>query len=156
MSQTLKEALIKIEKSLDGFATKRQMGIYARRGANLIMQRTRLGKGVDKNNGPQKALKKLGLPYKKQRAKGKPPLSPLTSKSKSNLTRTGELLSSIGGKGLGVRKALIYIKGKRNQDITEWQVDQGRRFLRFSRPEINNLARQIGNDLEKYINKTLN
>ena len=158
MAIKLDIAMKQISKSLDEFATKRKMGIWAREYARLIGKRTRLGKGVDENNSPQKSLKKLtSKKYIRQRFldKKRGGLSAQTRPAKSNLTRTGELLNSLTGKGLGTRKATIYPVGKRNEKVTKWQEDQGRTYLRLSRPEINKLTRQIGQELEKYIKRAL-
>jgi hypothetical protein len=169
---TINEAVKKIKDQVDKFASREQMGIYARDMAKLIGVRTRLGRAVMQNGATTSAMKKLSESYKKQRKgqiaffssggrvipyvpKSPPRLHTETTPSKSNLTNTGEMIDSLVGRGVSVGRGIIRLIGRRNQDIGGWQEDKGRVFMRLAKAEITRLTRQIGNDLEQFIKKSL-
>lgn len=122
------------------------VGVFAR---DLIVKRTRLGYGVEKDLGSKKRLAKLSPNYIKRR-KMFAGLSENTRPSRSNLTLTGQMLNSI----ISTAKAgIIEIKptgtrtdGKRNADIAQYNEDGGkgrpkRIFMRISQLEFKQIVR---------------
>ena len=102
------------------------VGVFAR---DLIVKRTRLGYGVEKDLGSKKRLAKLSPNYVKRR-KMFEGLSENTRPSRSNLTLTGQMLDSIISTA---KTGIIEIKptgrrddGKRNVDIARYQEEGGR------------------------------
>lgn len=136
--------------------------------ANQIKKRTQLGFGVDEN-GKQFKLNALSDSYKAQR-KGEvafftdqfgnvipyepevpPNLSRNTTPSKSNLTKTGEMLESLTGE-VSDNQILINVKGLRkdgsgltNEEVKDFVEAQGRTFLSLTSGERKELAREIKN-----------
>jgi hypothetical protein len=133
-------------------------------GADTIVKRTRLGYGVPFNGANKQRLKPLSNSYKQQRAgklafftitngstrfvvpytpRVKPRLDSTTGPNKSNLTFTGELLTSIevikAGKGeasIGFRRGTRPGSTLTNEKLNEYIEKQGRIFFRVSRAEL--------------------
>ena len=139
----------KLEKTVEETISKaalKDVGVFAR---DLVVKRTRLGYGVQKDLASKKRLAKLSPRYVKRR-KMFDELSENTSPSRSNLTLTGQMLDSITVK---VSKGSFEIKptgkrrdGKRNADIAQYNEDGGRGrpkriFLRISKLEFNQIVR---------------
>jgi hypothetical protein len=122
------------------------VGVFAR---DLIVKRTRLGYGVEKDLGSKKRLAKLSPNYIKRR-KMFESLSENTRPSRSNLTLTGQMLDSIISTA---KTGIIEIKptgrrddGKRNADIAQYNEDGGRGspkriFMRISQLEFKQIVR---------------
>jgi hypothetical protein len=144
-----KEIKIRTEKAF----SNQLMNNLSKDMAERIRKRTRTGKGVDYMGADPRPLNRLkSEAYVKARARRANRTK--TTPRKSNLTFTGQLLDSISGRSLGVRKFLIYLKenrndGERNSDIAEYQERQGRKFLYFSKPEI----KAIYNYIRRYLKK---
>ncbi len=136
--------------------------------AEKISTRTRLGYGVESTGGTKAKLEALTPEYIRSR-KNFPGLSSETRATKSNLTRTGQLLDSVGVLSAGNGKASISAlgtrdDGKTNRDIAKFQADGimrkttkehsaglvKRPFLNFSEAEvkqIQNFIRKIASQL---------
>lgn len=141
----LKKFLKKIEKTLDEAKKKPVMQSLAEEAVRLIVKRTRLGYGVTRNLGTRSNLKRLKASYIKQRKSFKS-LSTSTRPGKSNLTLTGDMLSSV--KVISIKDGKVSIGptgnnryGESNQNIAEWNADRGRTFNRLSLNEFNQLRR---------------
>lgn len=98
-----------------------QLGAMA---SDMIRLRTRLGYGVEKPGQPRSKLATLAESTKKERKrlKGKGRLNESTSPNKSNLTRTGQLLSSLGVLSYGKTSVTVGVSGPRNDGKTNEQV----------------------------------
>jgi len=119
--------------------------------ASIIVKRTRLGYGVDKEYGQKQKLAPLAPSYIKQR-KMFAGLNPLTTPKRSNLTRTGQMLDSVQAI---VRRGVIYIEptgtrddGKKNLDVAIWNHKGNARrnrpprvFMNLSQLEFNQTVR---------------
>jgi len=120
----------------------------------LIERRTRLGKGVDKSGGLVK-LKPLSEKYIEQRKKTN--LSELTTAKRSNLTRTGEMLSSIFGSRDGTIFTFFFAgsrsDGYNNSEIAVFARKNGRPFFDLSTSERNGLSRKISKVIKESIKK---
>lgn len=126
--------------------------------ADTMRVRAQLGGSVDKTGAKKKSFKKLSEKYIEQR-KSDSNLSSLTSPGKSNITRTGQLIESLRGRG---KKAGFEITpdGSRNDGLTNEEVADfvekgGRPFLNLSDIELKKLARLIEEQLSDEINKKL-
>jgi hypothetical protein len=112
---------------------------------SLIVKRTRLGYGVNRNGSKRFRLAALSEGYVKQRKKGG--LSSFTRPKKSNLTRTGQMLESV--KVIKASRGVITIgpegrrnDGKTNDDVAIWNANRkGRSFIFISDNEYNQLRR---------------
>ena len=159
ISEKLKKAVsASVDKSL------------ARKLANTIKIRTQLGFGTD-GSGKQSRLKPLSDSYKKQR-KGEiafftneygqvipydpdyvQPLYSKTTPSKSNLTRTGEMLESLRGfvndNTITVQVTGIRDDGLTNREVLEYTEEDGRPFLYMTNAEKNELIRELKNRIMK-------
>ena len=82
-----------IEAALGKGINPKNLSITARKTANSIKKRTRLGKGVKQDGAKLNKLDPLTPTYKKQRKKLK--LSSDTTPAKSNLTKSGSMLNDI-------------------------------------------------------------
>lgn len=134
--------------------------------AEIIKRRTELGFGVN-DNGKQVKLKPLSDSYKAQRrgdiafytdANGNkrvfrpdrpPKLSSRTTPAKSNVTKTGQMLSSIKGT---IKNSSIFINvsgrrndgsGLSNEEVKDFVEAQGRRFLFLTSAEKKQLTRKL-------------
>jgi hypothetical protein len=143
--------------------------------AELIRVRTRLGYGVEKNDGPRQRLKPLAqstidqragklaffttpdgvvIPYKPDT---KPTLSGFTTPKKSNLTRTGQMLASIKPFDAKLGEVKVGPKGSRggesltNEKLMEYVTDAGRPFNYHTKTEIKQLQQLV----EEIITKLL-
>lgn len=126
----------------------RELGEIA---ADMVRLRTRLGYGVQSTGEPREKLKPLSENYKKQRKKMD--LNENTSPSKSNLTRTGQLLSSIGVKSITGNQVVIGPQGSRddgkdNSEIAQYVSEQGRPFNNLSDVELKRLKERVRKDLQ--------
>jgi hypothetical protein len=138
----------KIEKFLDSTVNKRQMTALGNFSIDLIVKRTRLGYGVNRDLGERSRLRGLKPSYIKYRQsqQRRGYLDSTTTANRSNLTLTGQMLRSMrvirpeDGKisisPYGVRK-----DGKRNEKIAEYQAASGRVFNKLSLNEYNQLLR---------------
>lgn len=118
---------------------------------DMIKLRTRLGYGVDRDGAQREKLKPLSEKYIK--ARGKNSLSSETSKGKSNLTFSGQLLNSLTIISANVKNVVIGAVGSRrdskanNAEVAGYVAEQGRKFLNLSNVEKKRLADQIKRDV---------
>lgn len=147
-TQALKNIFNRINKALKEAVSNKEMNELATFSLSLIVKRTRLGYGVNKQFGSKKKLKPLSEKYKNFRRKFAG-LAESTTASKSNLTLTGQMLESMDvikakdgqivlaptGTRSGVGRRL------KNVTVAEYQADQGRIFNRLSQLEYNQVLR---------------
>lgn len=112
--------------------------------ANLIVKRTRVGYGVDRNQGEKQRLKALSNRYIEHRKQSS--LSSTTNAKKSNLTFTGQMLESVKVIRASNGKILIGPTGTRrdgqtNTEIALVNANRGRAFNNVSRLEFNQILR---------------
>lgn len=105
-----------------------------------IRIRTQLGYGVDTNLSEKSRLKPLSPKYVQAR-KINTFLSNMTTPKKSNLTRTGSMLSSLKIKSMSHNAIRIGptgadMFGVSNSSKAFWQEKMGRVFLRMSKQEV--------------------
>ena len=87
-------------------------------------------------------------------------LSPLTTPSKSNLTRSGQLLDSIAVQSAAQGHAEVgptgmRDDGKSNADIAKWQEEKGRPFNHLSNVEVKRIKETIQKDLRAEMKRRL-
>jgi len=129
-----------------------------------IVKRTRLGVGIDER-GNSTRLKALTKNYKKTR-KGSIGLSSSTTAAKSNLTATGQLLKSLTAVKIKLEDGVKFVitvgdnRGRNlqggpskvgNKKIVEYQEKQGRKFLGFTKPQLNQISREIRQIIIKFL-----
>ena len=123
---------------------------------DTIKKRTRLGFGVEANEGTKGKLKPLSPLYKKQRKKLK--LSSETSPSKSNLTLSGSMLDNLDSKvnqqqlKIRVRPKGRDRKGVGNKQKAGW-VSVVRPFLYLSKPEIKRIKKYLSEEIDNIVKK---
>lgn len=124
----------------------------------IIMRRTRLGKDLSGNK-----LKPLSTGYIKERKRLADQLSTLTTPKKSNLTASGQLLSSIQGNRQGT-KIVFRFKDQRtktafggskitNSEVAGYVRKQGRPFFGLTKTEATALEKRVSNILKKAVRK---
>lgn len=122
-----------LEKDRDPIA--QAMAVEA---ARLVQSRTRSGKGVATDGGSSYPLKPLSPAYIAQRRHSR--LSSFTSATKSNLTRTNQMLGSLKAKKKSAGAWSIVIDGTRDDGKTNAQiakyVSRQRPFMFFAGDEI--------------------
>jgi hypothetical protein len=112
--------------------------------AEQIQKRTLVGYSVRENGGQQSKLKPLSEQYK--RFRGAEPLPSSTTPGKSNLTLTGEMLSSIVVRTVP-NGVILSLSGFPAQKCA-WQEDQGRPFFHLSKAEIAKLAMVVKREIK--------
>lgn len=167
MDKVFEEIKRMVDKATDKAVSKNFLGALGKILSKDIKVRTRSGLGTEeaKDGGRLKRLEPLNSePYKKQRKRDKN-LSTKTSPSKSNLTRTGQLLDSIisrvKGKKIEIsfkegRKPDKYGKTVKNDDIVTWQETQRRPFFYISAPEQTRIDRLVRKKIEQELKKLNN
>lgn len=143
--RSLRNVMRRIEQSIDEAIQPQHMIPVAEHAVDLIVKRTRLGYGVDRQFGSKQALKRLSDPYKEFRKRFSG-LSDATSPGKSNLTLTGQMLDSV--KVIRATKGKIHFgptgnrsDGLSNMQVAKYQERQGRVFNRISQLEYNQTLR---------------
>jgi hypothetical protein len=155
---TFKDVRVQLEGVVREILSKtylRSVGDFA---ADMIRLRTRLGYGVARDGASRERLKPLSPGYKKQRKKMK--LNENTSATKSNLTKTGQLLSSVKTKAVTNKGVLIGPEGSRrdgltNEELGQYVTEQGRPFNHLSNVEIKRITDKIRQDVQTMILKAL-
>lgn len=150
-----------INKSFDKVLDKKTTKKLGESLAQDIVKRTRLGFGVINTGENKHKLLPLSEPYVEKRRvdarNGK--LSSRTTPRKSNLTKTGQLLDSIDGRGKKAQFEVYLKKENRtdtnttNSEIVFHQEGQGRPFIHASRLERKRLNRKIFDLLIKELKK---
>lgn len=174
--QALKEAVNEIKKP----ASMSQFGEQIR---SMIKIRTRVGFGVDRTGDTKHPMKPLSDNYierrqilqgmagvradrkgdsakglkgnaKRQKLYENYGLSPETTASKSNLTRTGQMLDSLAIKSVSTGRVSVGPTGSRtgsehsNADIAEFNAEKGRSFNFLSDIELKRLNDSIKQKLK--------
>lgn len=139
------------------FSAQSQQAI-ANEMADSVRIRAQLGGSVENTGSKKKAFKALSDSYKQQRKKFSG-LSDKTTPNKSNITRTGQMIESIRGKGKA-NGFLLELAGSRDDGLTNEKVagfveEQGRPFMNLSDIELKKLARLLEENLADEINKIL-
>lgn len=117
----LNKILKRIDKSIVEVTKPVVLKDVAKFTVDLVVKRTRLGYGVEKNFGQRKKLGPLKDTYVDKRKKDG--VDGTTTPKKSNLTNTGEMLRSLD---YTVRDATIIISptGSRNVNLAEYNAEQ--------------------------------
>jgi len=130
-----------------------------------IKKRTRLGIGVDPKTGNSERLKPIQDRYKKVRKKS-PRLSSQTTASRSNLTATGQMINSLTSVKIKLQDGIKFVftvgdkrgiglDGKPskigNKKLVDYQEKQGRKWLGFTKPQINQISREIRQIIIKFL-----
>lgn len=143
------EAVVK--KAVDN-ATMDKLGEFT---LNLVVKRTRLGYGVDKPFGQKEPFAKLSPNYILARRKQKG-LDSTTKATKSNLTRSGQMIKSFQSKSTRSGTVIIRATGKRddgrsNEDVSGYAIEGSAK-----RPQRiwNNVSQAEFNQLMRYYRKT--
>jgi hypothetical protein len=146
MADDFKKKLEAIGKQIEKeFTSKENLKKIGDEAVGLIVKRTKLGYGVNKQLGTKQKLKPLSAGYKKIRKKLA--LSGTTTVSKSNLTQTGDMLKELRAK-VGENSIEIGFEAGDSLDKAEWNVDNGRIF--------NNLSQAEFKQLEDFLIKQIN
>ena len=160
----VKEFEEKLIALLNELAEEKNMMLIGEYAKELIKKRTRLGYGVEKTGDERKKLKALSDSYIDQRKAmiwaiipvkplSSPKLSPSTSPTKSNLTKSGSMLDSMSVTSSN-GKVRIAPQGSRsdsrfsNEEIASLVTKQGRPF--------NNLAKGDLKQLRDFVSSLLN
>jgi hypothetical protein len=128
----------------------------AREAASLIRRRTRRGLGVREEGGASSPLKPLSRSYVEQRKRMR--LSAFTSPGKSNLTRSSELLESLGVQRTETGRYRITPQGYRdvgglsNAQLASY-VSRARPFLYLAKDEIAQLAKGYRKSVEDLVKR---
>lgn len=148
----LKADLTKVFKEASSSKNMKAIGSQA---AEIIRRRTRLGYGVEKNEGKRERLKPLSPKYIEKRKQNT--LSSQTTPRRSNLTFTGELLDSIEAHDATQGEVQVGPRGARsdggpdNEKLAEYVRDAGRPFNNLSATEIKQLTQFFEEIIEKLI-----
>lgn len=140
-----------------------QMTKYGEFAAEMIKLRSRLGFGVSTEGGNRNRFAELSKSYKEERAQDRKSgkLSSLTTPNRSNLTRTGQMLESLGVKKLKDGEVKIGPKGKRlgesitNEEVGVFVSAAGRVFNNLSKTELKRLDKFIEDELERFLKEEL-
>ena len=167
-----------LTESLLKSISKAQLQKIAEAAADMIRVRTRKGFGVKRHAGQESKLKPLSKSYIAQR-KGEiafftsdsgdvipyKPKNPkkinrsLTSPGKSNLTFSGQMLDSLTGSALSQGKAIVKLKGTRDDKKTNAEVGEfvsvERPFMRLSGKELKKIADILKKDILQRVNQRL-
>jgi hypothetical protein len=153
-----KDTKDRVQRAIKDLITRQYMTELGKFAADMIRLRTQLGYGVGRAGAPREPLKPLSESYKQQRKKMQ--LNSNTSPTKSNLTRTGQLLSSHDVKSVSGATVVVGPTGSRNDGLTNEQVgtyvaDQGRPYNNLSDVEAKRLREKIRKDLQTMLQKSL-
>lgn len=171
-----------MNQAIDQILSPENMRKIGKQAADMIKLRTRLGFGAVKDGAEKEKLKPLTkttieqrkgniaffkspstgkpIPYKPDSNGAKIQLSNQTSPSKSNLTRTGQLLDS--EQVISASRANVAIgpkggrnDGKTNEKVAQYVTDAGRPFNNLSKVEVKRLQDAIKKDLRDRIKRLL-
>lgn len=156
------ELQLKINEGLSKGTSQSKMQELINFLAGEVKKRTRLGYGVDSPGANRKGLKALSPNYIKKRRldKKRGRLHPDTTPSKSNLTRTGQMLNSLQGKAQSGRKGIINLKasrndGKTNPEIAGYNEEKGRKFMNLSNLELKRARQLVRENLIVEVKKSI-
>jgi hypothetical protein len=148
-SSKLEKIMKELVKEATSKASLEELGEEA---AELIKKRTRLGYGITEHGGTKKKLAPLTEKYIKyvRPTKATGP----TTKSKSNLTLSGDMLDKIGATVTSDNTVSIGFKDDHASDKAKW-VSKLRPFNFLSKPEIAQLKKRLEDKLFKRIRELL-
>lgn len=151
---TFKDFERKLENLIKNGISKQILENAGKIVAKNVKTRTRRGFGVNKEGGSSIKLKPLTPNYKEHRKnlKRKGTLSAETKPSKSNLTKTGEMLDSLNYK-VEKNKISVLPTNKKNIKKAQYQDLQGRKFLNLNKREVLDIIDTIDKELQKDITK---
>lgn len=151
------EKLNKKVNALVGIGTNREfLKRTARKLAAKIKARTRDGYGTKKFGGVLHKLKPLSPEYIAQRKKKR--LSAKTSATKSNLTKSGQMLDAIRGRVKGEAMEIYFTSARRNTTLSNPELaafhEKGdgvprRSFINPSRKEIDLVEDEIAQEINE-------
>lgn len=151
--QQVKTYVNNVKKRLSLSINSKQMGIIARFVIDLIKERSRRGYGVRDNGDKEQKFPKLSKEYIAKRKRSR--LSPFTTPSKSNITRTGKMLASLRYT-TKTGQALIRPTGERNDSnlsnaslASIVQTKLNRPFMYLSDKQLRELRRFISANIIK-------
>lgn len=145
-----------LRKGIGVSTSKRSMKLLGNEAIDLIVERTRRGKGVKRTGAKQRRLKRLSKRYVEYRKTQK--LDATTSPGKSNLTFTGQMLRSMRVKSNSARKVTWGPNKRRrkggitNEQVGEY-VSRARPFNFLSAREITKIAKTLDKILSKNLAK---
>lgn len=152
LQQQLNKLTRQLEKTVSNLVTREDMRDVANLAIELIVSRTRAGKGVKRPGGNTSKLAALSDEYIEFRRRNRARLSPTTRFDKSNLTFSGQLLSSIQvikvSKIKNRQVAIIGAKPNRRDDgttntqVAEW-VQRVRPFFFLSKGEATKVSAEL-------------
>lgn len=148
----------RISSTLDKAVSRKSLKPIAEFTIQLIVKRTRLGYGVDRQFGTKKKLKPLARSYIEYRRTFNS-LSNYTTPARSNLTLTGQMLGSM--RILSIRDRLVTIgpsgsrndTSKSNQEIADENAARGRVFNRVSQLEYQQILREYRREFGDLLKK---
>jgi hypothetical protein len=146
----IKDLQIKLKNLLPETINKAMYEELGATAAVVIKERTRKGQGVATPQGNLEKLKALSPKYIKRRQKMRN-LSSETTPSKSNLTKTGDMLDNIKSKATS-SQATVFIAGKKNNDAAKYG-EKDRPFMNLSKSEYNKLVNFIKEKIKTGIKK---
>lgn len=153
------KAFANLEKAADTIARPDNMRRYGKMAAEFMKLRTRLGYGVAETGARRERLKALKDTYIERRKRDKEDgtLSERTTPSKSNLTRTGQMLDSIEVTDAKKARVVVGPTGDRsnsdlsNADVAGFVAKAGRAFLNLSDLELRKLKNQVRQDFKRFL-----
>ncbi len=153
-----KDAKIQLQRALDNLITKDYLNELGKFAVDMVKLRTQLGYGVSRPGATRQKLKSLSPGYIAQRRKAK--LNENTSATKSNLTKTGQLISSLDVKSASKGGIVIGPTGTRNDGlenakVAEYVTINGRPFNNLSDVELKRIKDKVAQDLRASLKKSL-
>jgi len=145
-SKDFKEFSAQVKEKLKELYSAKNMKDLGKEISNIIRIRTRLGYGVAVPEGDRFKLKELTDKYKELRRQLD--LDSNTTPSRSNLTRTGQLLESIDVITVSEGQVTVGPKGSRseggtNEQVGKYVAEQGRPFNNLSRAEVKQVVQLL-------------
>ena len=141
----LTKILAKIKGAIENKFSAREMQKIGEFVAAEIRERSRRGYGVSRLGGPEEQFEPLSERYIAQRRRMK--LSPFTSPTRSNITRSGRLLAGLRYTTAKNRVRIVPTgksrEGVSNADIAYYLTEQGRPFLTLSKCQLGRLVESI-------------
>lgn len=161
-AKSFKEIEDALKKAIETVTAVPSFRSIAKLAAEIIVRRTRLGRGVKKAGGPSAPLKKLTSKYieKRKRDQEEGTLSANTTPGRSNLTRTSQMLNSIKGEAVSRGQIVIAATGSRkdetatNEDVAGF-VSKDRPFMVLSDAEVRQITQEIEKKLSEEIERAL-
>lgn len=150
----LKKFTDKVKKGLQKTISAKEMQKIAAYVIAEIKERSRRGFGTasaTRAGGVEKRFPALTKSYIDRRKRIK--LSPFTTPSKSNITRSGRMLASLRYKTKdGAARIEVTGKsreGRDNQDIAGYLADQGRYFMNLTSRQLTGLLKFVDSNIKK-------